>query len=91
MSVINVRIVIKKKPAVLDVEGKTILKSLNELNFDEVVDCKKGSVIDIAISKQVLTNKYGSDVEVGIKNFVIEACKKLLVNEIIDGYEYTII
>ena len=87
---LTVRLIIKKKPVVLDVEGKTISKSLIEMGFDEVVDCRKGSFIDIEINQKLL-NKYSSDLDLAVKEFIASSCKKLLVNEIIDTYEYSII
>ncbi len=84
---IKLRIVIKRKPAVLDVEGKTILKSLNDMGFEEVVDCHKGSVIDLLLNHDHFVKS--GDIEQNIKKFVSTVTSDILVNEIIDNYEYS--
>ena len=92
MSIIKVRIVIKRKPSVLDVEGKTISKSLQQMGFDCVENCTKGTVIDLDINKSIITERYKSQsIEASVEMFVKDACKQILVNEIIDTYQFSII
>jgi|GEM_PF-6374095 len=91
MLLVKIRIIVKKKPAVLDVEGKTISKSLNELGFDEVFNCTKGIVIDVEAQQSILLEKHSPNLPEAIEKFVALACKKLLVNEIIESYEYFVI
>ncbi len=83
MSGVVVRIIIKKKQSVLDVEGKTIAKSLNNLGFDGVLDAFKGNVVDVLV-------KDGLSKET-IDELVKQMCAKLLVNDIIEGYEYQVL
>jgi phosphoribosylformylglycinamidine synthase PurS subunit len=91
MGLINLRVVVKKKPSVLDVEGKTIAKSLNELGFTQVMDCSKGTVIDLVVDQDKLSDIYNGSLENQIKEFVDKCAKSILVNEIIETYSYNII
>jgi phosphoribosylformylglycinamidine synthase len=84
MDSVMVRIIIKKKQSVLDVEGKTIANSLNQLGFDDVLDVFKGNVVDVKI-KCLATDKQKIDELVG------KMCSKILVNDIIESYEYQIL
>ncbi len=83
MNGVVVRIIIKKKQSVLDVEGKTIAKSLNSLGFDGVLDVFKGNVVDVSI-KQDLSKD-------ALDELVKQMCSRLLVNDIIESYEYQVL
>ena len=76
-----IRIFIKKKEGVLDIEGKAIFKALEELSFKNISDVKKGTLIEIEFA--------GKESE--IEEFVNKACRELLVNEVIEAFEYEVI
>ncbi len=65
------------KPGVLDPQGRTISRSLNDLGFDEVESALQGKVIEL--------NLTGTDVEAAEAR-VKEMCEKLLANTVIENY-----
>ena len=80
--IITLRIIVKKKPSVLDVEGKTIEKSLKGMGFVGINKISKGTSIDIEIDKGIVKD---------VDAFVSNACSKLFVNEVIEAFEYQVI
>ena len=65
------------KPGVLDPQGRTIARSLNDLGFSEVESALQGKVIEL--------NLVGDDVEAAEKR-VTAMCEKLLANTVIENY-----
>jgi phosphoribosylformylglycinamidine synthase len=65
------------KPGVLDPQGRTIARSLNDLGFDEVESALQGKVIELNLS--------GTDA-LAAEARVIEMCEKLLANTVIENY-----
>lgn len=65
------------KPGVLDPQGRTIARSLNDLGFDEVENALQGKVIEL--------NLTGED-KAAAKARVTEMCEKLLANTVIENY-----
>ena len=65
------------KPGVLDPQGRTIARSLNDLGFNEVESALQGKVIELNLS--------GTDVEAAEAR-VKEMCEKLLANTVIENY-----
>ena len=65
------------KPGVLDPQGRTIARSLNDLGFDEVEGALQGKVIELNLS--------GTDA-LAAEARVIEMCEKLLANTVIENY-----
>jgi len=65
------------KPGVLDPQGRTIARSLNDLGFDEVKGALQGKVIELDLS--------GEDAEAA-KVRVTEMCERLLANTVIENY-----
>ena len=65
------------KPGVLDPQGRTIARSLNDLGFDEVESALQGKVIEL--------NLTGTDADAA-ENRVKEMCEKLLANTVIENY-----
>ncbi|MEP3653420.1 MAG: phosphoribosylformylglycinamidine synthase subunit PurS [Litorimonas sp.] len=65
------------KPGVLDPQGRTIARSLNDLGFDEVENALQGKVIELTLS--------GTDTEAAEAR-VKEMCEKLLANTVIENY-----
>jgi phosphoribosylformylglycinamidine synthase len=70
------------KPGVLDPQGRTIARSLNDLGFDEVENAFQGKVIELTLS--------GTDAaaaEARVKSM----CEKLLANTVIENYRIEIV
>ncbi|WP_427451311.1 phosphoribosylformylglycinamidine synthase subunit PurS [Litorimonas sp. WD9-15] len=65
------------KPGVLDPQGRTIARSLNDLGFDEVTNALQGKVIELTLN--------GEDAEAAEAR-VTEMCEKLLANTVIENY-----
>ncbi|AEF95897.1 phosphoribosylformylglycinamidine synthase subunit PurS [Methanotorris igneus] len=71
-------VTIKLKKGVLNPEGRTILRALNFLGYNEVKDAKTFKSIELLIE---------GDDEEKIKEKVDEMCRKLLANPVIHDYE----
>ncbi len=65
------------KPGVLDPQGRTIARSLNDLGFGEVESALQGKVIELNLS--------GDDMKAAEAR-VVEMCEKLLANTVIENY-----
>ncbi|MGB9667333.1 MAG: phosphoribosylformylglycinamidine synthase subunit PurS [Thermosulfidibacteraceae bacterium] len=73
----KIRLIVKLKEGVLDPQGKAVMNSLKVLGFANVSDVRVGKVIDITL-----------DGSVDPKETVDEMCRKLLVNPVIEAYEW---
>ena len=69
------------KPGVLDPQGRTIARSLNNLGFEEVESAFQGKVIELN-----LTGTDASAAEARVKDM----CEKLLANTVIENYRIEI-
>ena len=78
----KVRIVVTLKPGVLDPQGKAVKGSLENLGFSGIKDVRVGKVIDIELEETD-----ANSLEIKIK----EMCDKLLVNPVIETYEWTLL
>lgn len=65
------------KPGVLDPQGRTIARSLNDLGFEEVTNALQGKVIELSLDAE--------DLEAAEAR-VTEMCEKLLANTVIENY-----
>ena len=70
------------KPGVLDPQGRTIARSLNDLGFAEVESALQGKIIELTLSE--------TDVDAA-KARVTEMCEKLLANTVIEDFRYEIV
>jgi phosphoribosylformylglycinamidine synthase len=77
----KIRIIIRKKVGVLDIEGKAVKTALQNLEIKNISDVSKGMFVEIDFT--------GSEAEV--PSFVNEVCEKLLVNDVIESFEYEIL
>ena len=67
------------KSQILEPQGKTIEQSLANLGFKDLTNIRQGKLIELDVPDNLKSEE---------KNKLIEsACKKLLVNEIIEEYE----
>jgi len=67
--------------ALLDPQGKAVTHGMKNLGFEEVSNVRVGKHITLEIE---------ADTEKAASARVDEACKKILTNPIIEGYEFTL-
>jgi len=67
--------------ALLDPQGKAVTNSMHSIGFKEVDNVRIGKHITLEIE---------SDTKEIAEQKVVEACKKILTNPIMEGYEYTV-
>ncbi len=75
----KVRVLVRLKPGILDVQGAAVKRALAGLGFAEVADLRVGKVIDVeldAATPEVARARVG------------EMCRQLLANPVLE--EYTI-
>lgn len=80
-----VRIIVQKKMGVLDVEGKTIHKALNDLGYVDVLDVKRSTAIDIEVAESITKDPQK------LKSLIEGMCQDLLVNEVIESFSYQVL
>ena len=75
----RVKILIRLKNQILEPQGKVIEQSLENLGFKNLKNIRQGKLIELDLPGDITNDQ---------KNELISsACKKLLVNEIIEEYE----
>lgn len=72
------RVLVELKPGMLDPEGQTIGRSLQQLGFDEVEEVHVGKVIELDLD---------TDDEDAARKRVDEMCRTLIANPVIHDYE----
>ena len=77
----KIRIIVRKKTGVLDIEGKAIKNALQELSIKDIQDVSKGMFVEIDFS----------GTEAQVPDFVKDVCTKLLVNDVIESFDYEIL
>ena len=75
----RIKILIRLKNQILEPQGKVIEQSLKSLGFEDLSNIRQGKVIEIDLPDRL------NEEERSLK--IDTACKKLLVNEIIEEYE----
>ena len=75
----RIKILIRLKNQILEPQGKVIEQSLKSLGFEEFSNIRQGKLIEIDLPDSL------NEEERSLK--IDTACKKLLVNEIIEEYE----
>jgi phosphoribosylformylglycinamidine synthase PurS subunit len=79
----KIRILVSLKKAVLDTQGKAIESSLQKnLGLTQISNVRQGKVIELEIAETSPEK---------IKQIIDEMCDKLLVNKIIEDYNYEIL
>lgn len=71
------RVYVTLKEGILDPQGKTVLRALKSLGYDEVEDLRIGKYMELALD--------GEDGE-KLEARLLEMCEKLLANPIIENY-----
>ncbi len=74
----KISIIVTLKKDVLDPQGKTIKKALENMNFKNVNDVRQGKFFEIEIDEK---NQKKAEEKVD------EMCKKLLANMVIENYK----
>jgi phosphoribosylformylglycinamidine synthase len=69
------------KEGILDPQGKTVLRALKSLGYEEVDDLRIGKYMELTLD--------GEDRE-KLEARVLEMCEKLLANPIIENYRVEI-
>ena len=75
----RIKILIRLKSQILEPQGKVIEQSLKSLGFDEFSNIRQGKLIEIDLPDNLNEKERSEKIDV--------ACKRLLVNEIIEEYE----
>ncbi len=75
------RIHVTLKKSVLDPQGKTILKALHSLGFDEAKDVRVGKFFEVRLA--------GEDKK-DLDHKIQAMCDKLLINPVIEEYSYAL-
>ncbi len=79
----KIRILITLKKGVLDTQGKAIENSLvKNLGFSQISQVRQGKLVEVEIAETDPAK---------IKSVVDEICDKLLVNKVIEDYNYEVI
>lgn len=75
----RVRVLVRLKPGILDVQGAAVKRALIGLGFPDVADLRVGKVIDVDVD---------APTEAQARRRADEMCRKLLANPLLE--EYTI-
>ena len=75
----RIKILIRLKSQILEPQGKVIEQSLKSLGFDEFSNIRQGKLIEIDLPDSLNEKEKSEKIDT--------ACKRLLVNEIIEEYE----
>ena len=75
------KVIIKRRPSILDPQGKAVEKGAELLGLTNIKDTRIGKYIEFNVDA---ANK--SDAEKEVNDY----CKKLLANPIMDDYEFSL-
>ena len=75
----RIKILIRLKNQILEPQGKVIEQSLKSLGFEDFSNIRQGKLIEIDLPDNLNKEERSRKIDA--------ACKKLLVNEIIEEYE----
>ena len=75
----RIKILIRLKNQILEPQGKVIEQSLKSLGFEDFSNIRQGKLIEIDLPESINLEERSKKIDA--------ACKKLLVNEIIEEYE----
>ena len=73
----KVRVLIRLKPGILDVQGAAVTRALAGLGFADVTDLRVGKVVEIDVPATTAE---------AARSRVDEMCRKLLANPILEDY-----
>ncbi len=75
----RIKILIRLKSQILEPQGKVIEQSLTNLGFNEFNNIRQGKLIELDLPDNLSKEEKNQKID--------SACKKLLVNDIIEEYE----
>ncbi len=75
----RIKILIRLKSQILEPQGKVIEQSLNNLGLNEFNNIRQGKLIELDLPDNLSKEEKDQKID--------SACKKLLVNDIIEEYE----
>ena len=75
----RIKILIRLKSQILEPQGKVIEQSLKSLGFEKFSNIRQGKLIEIDLPDSLNEKERSEKIDF--------ACKRLLVNEIIEEYE----
>ena len=73
----KVRVLVRLKPGILDVQGAAVKRALGGLGFTDVADLRVGKVIELDVEAANAADARAR---------VDEMCRKLLANPILEDY-----
>jgi phosphoribosylformylglycinamidine synthase len=73
----KVRILVRLRPGIMDVQGTAIQRALGGLGFTDVSDLRIGKVIELELPGDTLE---------AVRGRVDDICRKLLVNPVLEDY-----
>ena len=73
----KVRVLVRLKPGILDVQGAAVKRALAGLGFAEVADLRVGKVIDVELDAAT-----AEDARARVR----EMCRQLLANPVLEDY-----
>jgi phosphoribosylformylglycinamidine synthase len=74
----KIRVYVRLKPGVLDVQGKAVEQGLRGLGYSDVSEVRVGKLIELEVEATTLETA---------KPKVEEMCKTLLANTVIENFE----
>ena len=77
----KVKVIIKRRPSILDPQGKAVEKGAELLGLTNIQDTRIGKYIEFSVDTQ---NKNDAEKEVN------DYCKKLLANPIMEDFEFSL-
>ncbi|OGV17969.1 MAG: phosphoribosylformylglycinamidine synthase [Ignavibacteria bacterium RIFOXYA2_FULL_37_17] len=75
------KVIIKRRPSILDPQGKVVEKGAELLGLTNIKDTRIGKYIEFSVDAE---NKIDAEKEVN------DYCKKLLANPIMEDYEFSL-
>ncbi len=73
----KVRVLVRLKPGILDVQGTSVKRALAGLGFDDVTDLRIGKVIEVDVNAATTA---------GARQRADEMCRRLLANPVLEDY-----
>jgi phosphoribosylformylglycinamidine synthase len=74
---VKVRVLIRLKPGILDVQGAAVKRALDGLGFTGIADLRVGKVVEVDVDAASAADARAR---------VDEMCRKLLANPILEDY-----
>jgi len=74
---VKVRVLVRLKPGILDVQGASVKRALSGLGFDDVRELRIGKVIEVEVE---------AETPAGARQRADEMCRKLLANPVLEDY-----